>query len=133
MGDQINVWLDDLSALFWRLSQFPIAFQLLIWLFAAGISWLIFLFLVKKFFAEETSEKRLTLWWMGFVLLGIPIVFAVILDAKQTLLKEESALRSENIVPVVEVAKDSLYSSDVSFDSIPLGELGTPKIGRAHV
>ena len=81
MGDQINVWLDDLSALFWRLSQFPIAAQILIWLFTAGLSWLIFLFLVKKFFAKESSEKTLTLWWMGFVLLGIPIVFAVILDA----------------------------------------------------
>jgi hypothetical protein len=126
MGDQINVWLDDLSAFFWRLSQFPIALQLLIWLLAAGIFWLVFVFLVKKIFAKGTSERTATLWWMGFVLLGIPIVFAVILDARQTLSNEEAELQSTAIVPVVEVPKDSLFSSDISFDTIPLGELGKP-------
>ena len=126
MGDQINVWLDDLGAFFWRLSQFPIAFQLLIWLLAAGIFWLTFVFLVKKIFAKGTSERTATLWWMGFVLLGIPIVFAVILDARQTLSNAEAELQSTTIVPVVEVPKDSLFSSDISFDTIPLGELGKP-------
>ena len=101
MGDQINVWLDDLSAFFWRLSQFPIALQLLIWLLAAGIFWLVFVFLVKKIFAKGTSERTATLWWMGFVLLGIPIVFAVILDARQTLSNEEAELQSTAMVPVV--------------------------------
>jgi hypothetical protein len=126
MGDQINVWLDDLSAFFWRLSQFPIALQLLIWLLAAGIFWLVFLFLVKKIFAKGTSERTATLWWIGLVLLGIPIVFAVILDARQALLNEEAELQNTTIVPVVDVPKDSLYSSDISFDTIPLGELGKP-------
>jgi hypothetical protein len=126
MGDQINVWLDDLSAFFWRLSQFPIALQLLIWLLAAGIFWLVFLFLVKKIFAKGASERTATLWWIGLVLLGIPIVFAVILDAQQALLNEEAELQNTTIVPVVDVPKDSLYSSDISFDTIPLGELGKP-------
>jgi hypothetical protein len=126
MGDQINVWLDDLSAFFWRLSQFPIALQLLIWLLAAGIFWLVFLFLVKKIFAKGASERTATLWWIGLVLLGIPIVFAVILDARQALLNEEAELQNTTIVPVVDVPKDSLYSSDISFDTIPLGELGKP-------
>lgn len=126
MGDQINVWLDDLSAFFWRLSQFPIAFQLLIWLAAAGFFWLVFFFLWKKTVAKNSSEKSLSIWWMGFVLVGLPIVFAVIIDARQTLAKEESELRSENISPVVEVAKDSLYSSEVQLDTVPLGDLGVP-------
>ena len=126
MGDQINVWLDDLSAFFWRLSQFPIAFQLLIWLAAAGFFWLVFFFLWKKLAAKNYNEKSLLLWWMSFVLLGIPIVFAVILDARQTRSLEEAELQSPTIVPVVEVPKDSLFSSDISFDTIPLGELGKP-------
>jgi exopolysaccharide biosynthesis protein len=127
MGDQINVWLDDLSALFWRLSQFPIAFQLLIWLLSAGLFWFVFFFLWKKFVAKNSNEKSLSLWWMGFVLVGLPIVFAVIIDARQTLAKEESELRSANIDPVVEVSKDSLYSSEVQLDTVPLGDLGIPK------
>ena len=126
MGDQINVYLDDLSAFFWRLSQFPIAFQLLIWLLATGLFWLVFVFLVKKIFAKGTSERTATLWWMGLVLLGIPIVFAVILDARSELQKEEAQLLSANIVPVVEVEDDSLFSSSVSLVNIQIGELGTP-------
>ena len=136
MGDQINVWLDDLSALFWRLSQFPIAFQLIIWLAAAGFFWFVFFFLWKKFVAKDSNEKSLSLWWMGFVLIGLPIVFAVIIDARQTLSKEESELRSGNIDPVVEVSKDSLYSSEVQLDTIPLGDLVFQKpapFGRSRV
>ena len=128
MGDQINVFLDDLSALFWRLSQFPIAFQLLIWLVSAGLIWLGFLFFFKKIFFLNSTEKTTTLWWISFVLAGIPIVFAVILDARAELQKEEDQLLSSNIVPVVEVAKDSLYSTAVSFDNIQIGDLGAPVV-----
>lgn len=128
MGDQINAFLDDLSALFWRLSQFPIALQLLIWLVSAGLICLGFLFFFKKVFFRNSTEKTATLWWMSFVLAGIPIVFAVILDARAELQKEEEQLLTSNIVPVVEVAKDSLFSSAVSFDNIQIGDLGVPVI-----
>ena len=128
MGDQINVFLDDLSALFWRISQFPIAFQLLIWIVASGLIWVGFLFFFKKVFFRNSTERTMTLWWISFVLTGIPVVFAVIIDARSELQKEESQLLSTNIVPVVEVAKDSLYSSAVSLENLQIGELGTPVV-----
>ena len=127
MGDSINVWLDDLSAFFWRISQFPIAFQLLIWLaFAGGIFWSFYLLFRIIFRKKEMQSRTTTLWWLGFALLGIPIVFAVILDARQKLFQEESLLGSGNQAAVIEVPQDSLVLDSLTSNSA-IATLGEAK------
>lgn len=127
MGDSINVLLDDLSAFFWRLSQFPIAFQLLCWLgFSGGIYWSFYALFRLFFRKKEMQPRTTTLWWLGFALLGIPVVFAVILDARQKLFQEEALLSEGSQTAVIEVPQDSLVLDSLT-SQIAITTLGEAK------
>ena len=88
MGETINIFLDNLDALLYRLLQLPITFQMLLWFVITGLCWCVFLALLRARF--KTLEKGTKLmWFTSGVVCSSLVAFGVLVDKKNRLLEDE--------------------------------------------
>ena len=110
MGDQINVWIDDLQAFFLRILDLPMAFQLLIWILSFSTIWILFLYLlgVMKFKSFSTSGKITV--YCSSIFITVSAVGASIFDYKQKQM-ESWILNNKKTVIITKVIESNSTES----------------------
>ncbi len=92
MGDQVNIFLDNLDALLWRLMQMPLALQLLLWLLISGTFWILFLLILGRKVIGLDHKARV-IFFSAAMLCSMIIAGAVLFDNQWKHKEQEAELR----------------------------------------
>ena len=111
MGDKINVLLDDLQLFFLRIMDFPLTFQMLLWLILISLTYLLFLFIMGGLKFKTLTITTKIIIYCSVVFICLSSLGATIFDFKHKQLETEILNRKKNVI-----TNSNIKNSDNYFD-----------------
>lgn len=116
METAVNALLDNIASVLWRIAQFPIVFQIFIWLVLLACLLFTISLSIRVLVKRPLNAQTLITAWSTITIVSIAIIISIILDTKEKIQREESELREHIVIPIKhEIPSDSI----MNWDSIP--------------
>ena len=118
MESVVNEWLDGVAAVLWRIAQFPVVFQIFIWLCLLSFFFIALAWIIQRLSKQSIAANSLVVAWSTAALISTFFIYIIILDAKETIRQQESELLQQQILPRREISSLHAQQLPPSIESI---------------
>lgn len=100
----VNALLDNIASVLWRIAQFPVVFQIFLWLIALAVFLFVVTLGIRLLVKRPLNARTLITAWSTAALISLIFVLLIIFDAREIIRQEETLLREGDSIPVAPVA-----------------------------